>query len=102
MHYKTIALALLEDRPALYEELRRSRTLLSSMERYATQLKERHAVWQKQLRAVKPASEASQIASEALELAIEELQAHLPSASAPSGEASPPSHGETPNPTPPA
>jgi hypothetical protein len=102
MHYKTIVLAMLQDRPALHEELRRSRTLLSTMERYALELKESHAAWQKRLASVRPGSDPSQLSSEALELALEELQARIPSDSAPSGEASPFSPGETPNPTPPA
>jgi hypothetical protein len=100
MHYKTITLSLLEDRPALYEALKRSRTLLSTMERYALELKESHEAWQEQLMEAKPGSEPSQIASEALERALEELQARLPTASTPRGEASPHSHGEPLIPTP--
>jgi len=39
MQYKTIILEMLEQRPRMREELRQSRKLLSTMERYATELK---------------------------------------------------------------
>src|SRR4051794_24957859 len=42
MHYKTIALELLESHPALYNRLRLSRTLLREVERYATDLRTEH------------------------------------------------------------
>ncbi len=39
MHYKTIVLELIQDHPALHEQLRASRTLLSTVERTAAALK---------------------------------------------------------------
>lgn len=87
MHYKTIALALIEDRPKLHEHLRTSRTLLATMEQAALLLRECHQRWKADLEATSPQNDPAQIASLALELAIEELQTSLPPES--DGEAEP-------------
>jgi chromosome condensin MukBEF ATPase and DNA-binding subunit MukB len=81
MHYKTIILEMLEQRPRMREELRQSRKLLSAMERCATELKSSHEAWQERLREARPATDPSQIASEAMELALKEMEDRLPSAS---------------------
>jgi len=81
MHYKTIILGLLEQHPALHEQLRTSRTLLSTMNRTAITLKASHDSWKERIGQARPNSDPSQIASEALELAIEELRESLPSES---------------------
>jgi hypothetical protein len=83
MLYKTMILHLLEDRPALYEQLRQTRTLRPTLNRLASGLKARHEAWKTQLAATRPDSDPSQISSEALELALKELVDSLPSASAP-------------------
>ena len=78
MLYKTIILQFLQDRPRIYDQLISRGTLLSTMERYASELKTSHEAWKEQLRQAKPGSSPSQIASEALELALEQLESRLP------------------------
>ena len=85
MHYKTIVLAFLEEEyPALHERLRASRTLLTSLNTYATTLRNRHEAWMYQLRRARPGSDHGQIPCEALELAIQDLRDSLSSESPPS------------------
>jgi hypothetical protein len=81
MQYKTITLGRIEENPELHERLRQSRTLLSTLEKLAIQLKENHAMWQETLRQARPNSDPIQIASEALEIACKELEGVLASAS---------------------
>jgi hypothetical protein len=42
MQYKTIVLALLEQRTELYEQLRQTRQLLPTLEALATELRDHH------------------------------------------------------------
>ncbi|CAN5573006.1 hypothetical protein BH10PLA2_BH10PLA2_30720 [soil metagenome] len=79
MHYKTITLELLQDRPEIYDQLLLNRNLRSSLDSYAIELRESHLDWKENLLQRKPESDPNQIASEALELAIEELVRRLPS-----------------------
>lgn len=88
MHYKTITLELLSERPKLYEELRTSKRLLTAMEAYAIDLKASHEDWKQRLAEKNPQADPAVIASAALELAVEELMAHLPCESL-MGEAEP-------------
>ena len=81
MQYKTIALGLIQENPELHERLRSSRTLLSTVNSYATELKASHETWKEQLSQSKPGSDPSQIASEAMELAVQELIDRLSSES---------------------
>jgi hypothetical protein len=81
MHYKTIVLQLLEDRPRLHNQLQRERRMLKTVELLALELKASHEEWRERLRQLRPRSDPAQIASEAMELAIEELQNRLPSES---------------------
>ena len=81
MHYKTIILELLQDRPGFYEELRSTKRLLPSMEEYAIDLRNRHLDWKASLMQQRPVSDQAVIASDALELAIEEMMDRLPSES---------------------
>jgi hypothetical protein len=83
MHYKTIILEMLQARPKMHDQLRSSRTLLSSMNHYASELKDRHEMWKEHLAQAKPASEPSQISSQAMEFALAEMEARLPSESPP-------------------
>lgn len=86
--YKTIVLELIQDQyPTLHERLRASRTLLSTLERYAADLKDRHEHWTAELERQHPTpgGQPSRIVAEALELALEEMRAGLPSESPPSG-----------------
>jgi hypothetical protein len=78
---KTIALELIEEQPELHERLRSSRTLLSTMDACAIELKASHEAWKDQLGRARPGSDPSQIAPEAMELAVQELRDRLPSAS---------------------
>jgi hypothetical protein len=81
MHYKTIIMELLEQRPRMREELRQSRKLLPTLEFYASELKESHEDWKDRLLQAKPESAQSQIATEAMELALKDLEDRLPSES---------------------
>jgi hypothetical protein len=76
MLYKTIILELLQNRPELYEQLRKNRTLLPTVNRLASDLKARHQTWKQELQSTRPGSD-SQIASEAMELAVKELEDRL-------------------------
>ncbi len=77
MHYKTIVMELLQNRPELHEKLRRSRTLLATLNLYSSQLKANHEAWMDRLSRVKLGSERSQLASEALEIAVQEMEDSL-------------------------
>jgi hypothetical protein len=77
MQYKTIILALLQQRPQMHEQLRQERKLLTTLEMYAHQLRESHQDWMEHLRRTRPAS-PNQIRSEALELALRDLEDRLP------------------------
>ena len=81
MQYKTIILELLQQRPQMHEQLRKSRKLLPAMEFYAKELKTSHEAWKETLSKEKPPSDQSQIASEAMEMAVKEMVDRLPSAS---------------------
>jgi hypothetical protein len=81
MHYKTIILEILEQRPQMREQLRQSRKLLPTLEFYASELKDSHEDWKDRLLQAKPDSDLSQIASEAMELALKDLEDRLPSES---------------------
>ena len=83
MHYKTIVLELLKQKRELHNCLRSTRTLLSTMELYAGQLKTSHEDWMARLSQAKPGSDPSQIASEALEISLLELRDFLDSISPP-------------------
>jgi hypothetical protein len=79
MRYITICHELLQDQyPALHERLRKDKTLLKTLKRYAMDLKTAHVVWMNELRRLNPKADLVQIASKALELAIEQLQRNLP------------------------
>ncbi len=81
MHYKTIILEMLQQRPQMHEELWQSRKLLPTLEFYASELKDSHEDWKDRLLQAKPESDPSQIASEAMELALKDLEDRLPSES---------------------
>jgi hypothetical protein len=77
MQYKTIVLALLQQRPEMHERLRKERKLLTTLEIYAKELKDSHEYLKDLLSAI-PRSDPTQIASEAMELAIKRLEDRLP------------------------
>jgi hypothetical protein len=80
MQYKTIIYEMLQHRPRMHDQLRKSRKLLPTLERFARELKTSHEAWKEMLGQMRPESHKSQIASEALELALKEMEDHLPSA----------------------
>ena len=86
MQYKSIVLQLLEQQPEMYDQLRRQRQVLPTMEHYASELRSLHLAWQETLVQAKPGSDPSQIASEALELALKDLEERLPSVSPQDGQ----------------
>lgn len=78
MSYITIILGLLEQRPLLYEQLRRDRQLLPALNRLARDIKSSHTAWQAELARIRPDSPPLQLRSEALELALAELENEIP------------------------
>jgi hypothetical protein len=80
MLYKTMILGLLEQRPAMYEQLRRRRTLLPTLDQYAAELKFSHEAWKERLAQAMPGGSQVQIATEALEIALQQLRDRLPPA----------------------
>ncbi|HEX7379311.1 MAG TPA: hypothetical protein VF278_19470 [Pirellulales bacterium] len=86
MLYKTIVLELLEDRTELYQQLKNTRMLRSTMESLAMELKSLHLSWRETLSQARPGSDPSQISSEAMELALKNLEDCLPSVSPPSAD----------------
>jgi chromosome segregation ATPase len=87
MLYKTMVLELLHQRREMEDQLRRTGSLLTTLERYAKELKTRHEAWKKALSQTRPGSDPNLIASEALEMALKELEDRLPSASPADGTA---------------
>ena len=81
MLYKTMVLGLLEGRPAMHERLRQSRTLLTTVNRLAGELRTSHEAWKARLSQANLTTDPSQISSEAMELALKELVDSLPSES---------------------
>ena len=81
MLYKTIILELLQQRTQLYEQLRSTRTLQSTLETCAQELTTRHEFWKDTLSQANPGRDPSQLASEALELALKEMEDRLSSGS---------------------
>ena len=81
MQYKTIVLELLQQQPQRYDQLRKERKLLPTVELYARELKTSHEAWKQTLRQERPGSDQSQIAFEALEMALKDLEDHLRPAS---------------------
>jgi hypothetical protein len=77
MHYKTIVLSLLEQKPELHDRLRRERKLLQTMNACAAELKLKHMAWMDTLWAARPESDPSQLTSKAMELAIDDLRASM-------------------------
>ena len=80
MQYKTIVYEMLQHRPQMHDELRKSRKLLSTLDLYARELKTSHEAWKGMLLQMRPGSDKSQIASEALEMALKEMEDRLPTA----------------------
>jgi hypothetical protein len=80
MQYKTIIYEMLQQRPQMHDQLRKSRKLLPTLELYAKELKTSHEAWRDMLLQMRPRSNQSQIASEALELALKQMEDRLPSA----------------------
>ena len=83
MHYKTIVLHLVEQRPRMHDRLKSERMLLPALNLYAAELRAGHQAWQEQLSRARPGSDPAQIASEALEIALKQLEGRLPPASPP-------------------
>ncbi len=77
MHYKTITLELLQERPELYEHLRSGKRLLPAVDSYSIDLKAGHETWKETIARKQPGSDPRQVAAEALELAIQDLRDRL-------------------------
>jgi hypothetical protein len=88
MLYKSIIHDLIQQRPAMHDQLRKERKLLPTLKKYARELKTSHEAWQKMLLQMRPGSNRGQIASEAMEMALKEMVDRLPSASSQDGNES--------------
>jgi len=86
MQYKSMIHEMLQQRPQIHEQLRKSRKLLPTLELYAKELKTSHEAWKEMLVQMRPDSDQSQIASEALEFACKEMEDRLPSDSPENGD----------------
>jgi hypothetical protein len=86
MQYKTIVLQLLEQRPEIYDQLRKQRQVLPTMEHYANELRTLHLAWKETLTQAAPGVDQSQIASEAMERALKDLEDRLQSGSPQEGQ----------------
>lgn len=84
--YKTLALKLLRQFPALHSQLRRDRQLLAALEACGSTLKTRHQDLMNQFSATNPANSPEQSASAALEVALEEMTGRLAAASRPDSD----------------
>jgi hypothetical protein len=89
MIYKTICLRLLEDRPNLYEQLRQSRTVLTTLNCLAGELWISHETWMNHLMTANQTTDPSQISIEVMELALKEQVDSLPSESPTDDEPTP-------------
>lgn len=78
MLYKTMVLGLLEQHPTLHDQLRQSRTLLTTVNRLAGELRTSHLAWKERLIEAQPEAYSSAIHNEAMELALQELVDSLP------------------------
>lgn len=80
MHYKTITLGLIEQHPALHQQLMAKRALPQVLHQLATALARCHHDWITALQA-SLVSNPTQLSQMAMELAVQELQECLPSES---------------------
>jgi len=80
MLYKTTILELLQQQTEIYDRLLKTRTLLPTLETYASQLRDNHLAWKDRLAQARPENGESLIASQALEIALKETEDSLPSA----------------------
>ena len=94
MHYKSIIHDLLQQRPQMHDQLRKSRKLLPTLEQYARELKTSHEAWKEMLSQLRPGSDPTQIASEAMEMAVKEMEDRLPSESPRTAAARSPRRGD--------
>lgn len=78
MQYKTIVLEMLQMRAELHEKLRQEHKLLTTMERYAKELKASHEAMMGDLQKAHPDLPPAQTSSEAFEMALKELEDRLP------------------------
>lgn len=83
MLYKTIVLQLLEQCPERYDQLRRQRKMLPTLEYYARELMTLHDAWKDVLVKDTPESDTAQITTAALEMAVKDLEDRLLSGSVP-------------------
>lgn len=77
MQYKTIILELLQQQPELHEQLRATRTLLSTLDQLAIQLRAHHLDLANHLRRQRPQTDATQLSNEAMEIAVNQFEQAL-------------------------
>jgi len=77
VNYKTITLEMIEQNQPLYNHLRRCRTLLTTMEQAAVELRTSHREWISRLKISGATGTAEQLSADAMELALAELKERL-------------------------
>lgn len=83
IHYKFIAMELLQNQASLYDHLLANRSLLPALELYASLLEESHHALKESLARQRPGSDLRQLEAEALGIAIKEMETRLSDASLP-------------------
>ena len=81
MHYKTIVLELLLQRPNECGRLKKERKMLDAVNSYASMLRTNHLAIKQAMLDARPGSDPTQIAYEAMEIAVKEMEEALPSES---------------------
>ncbi|MGE3778700.1 MAG: hypothetical protein AB7F89_16070 [Pirellulaceae bacterium] len=77
MQYKTIILELIQQQPELHEQLRTSRTLLSTLDQLAIRLREHHLALTEQFRRHQPQADETQLSNQAMEIAVRQFEEAL-------------------------
>lgn len=77
MHYKTLALGLIQSRPPLYRHLKATRRLLAALEGYAADLRADHLSRIDLLAAANPNLDPPSRSAAALELALSSLEGRV-------------------------
>jgi hypothetical protein len=89
MHYKTIVLEMLRDRPTYHRRLCQLHMLLPTVERHARELKADREAWNRDLSRLNPELDPTLIGSLAMEHAVKELLDRLPTESSETEEDAP-------------
>ena len=88
MHYRSIVLELLQQRPRACERLKKQHMMLEAVNSFGSILKLNHEAIMQQMLEANPGSDPTQIKQAAFEIALSHLEEALPSESDQDGEES--------------